>query len=69
MAEKTHKSKLLEKTIELYNSRSRLLTNEKIAEDTGLNYNWLITFTSKEEPGVGRIEALYEYLSGKKLEV
>lgn len=63
------KSKLLEKTIELYKSRSILLTNDIICEKTGLNYNWLITFCNVEDPGVNRIECLYEFLSKKKLDL
>lgn len=62
-------SKLFKKTIELYKNRSIQLTNEVIAEKTGLGYVWLTTFCNTEDPGVCRIETLYNFLSQKRLEV
>lgn len=45
------------------------LTIERIAEDTGLPKEWLVSFRLQRiaSPGIGRVEKLYEYLTGKRL--
>jgi hypothetical protein len=62
-------SKLLKKTIELYENRPISITNEIISEKTGLGYPWICGFRNSEEVGVVKIETLYKFLSGKELEV
>lgn len=64
-------SKLRDVTLQLLNSRRRTLTLAKIAEDTGLGLGFVSTFSAGKtpNPGVCGVEKLYEYLSGKSLDV
>jgi hypothetical protein len=66
-----HGSKLRDVTLQLLNSRRRTLTLTKIAEETGLGVGFISTFSTGKtpNPGVCSVETLYEYLSGKKLDV
>lgn len=47
------------------------LTLPEVYKETNLPYYWLKKFSSGEinDPSVNRVQALYEYLSGRKLEV
>ena len=58
-------------TRELLRHRSRTRTIEVIARETGLTVRFIETFRtgSNKDYGVNRVTKLYEYLSGKKLEV
>lgn len=58
---------LLIKTRTLLKTDGRTLLD--IHKDTGLPYYWLQDFKSQRTDGsdVNRVQALYEYLSGKKL--
>ena len=68
MSKKIKKSKLFMKTLELYENRSIKLTNEIIADKTGIGYPWIIKFAKMDEPSVDRLEVMYEFLSGKELQ-
>ncbi len=63
-------SKLLARTRELLAQKT---TEEmfELAKATNLPYSWLQSVRYKPEvnPAVDRVEKLYEYLSGNKLEV
>lgn len=63
-------SRLLARTRELLAQKT---TNEmvEVAQATGLPYTWIHSVRYKEgvNPAVDRVEKLYEYLSGNKLEV
>lgn len=65
------KSKLAAKTRELLLHSE--IRSERIAADCEVTMAWLMRFRSKfgetEAPSVDRIERLYEYLSGKVIEV
>lgn len=52
-------------------SISKLYVLDQACAATGLSFSWLTQFTSDVggSPAVDRMEALYEYLSGKKLEI
>lgn len=65
------RSKLYVRTLELLRNRPRSQTLAVVSQDTGLPKEWLIAIISRPEtsPGVDRIEVLYEYLSGKQLQV
>lgn len=63
-------SKLLARTRELLADKSTEDLH-RIATATGLTYGWLnqVKYKPDVSPAVDKIEHLYEYLSGKKLEV
>lgn len=63
------RSTLAERTRELLKTRPRTVTYEKIAADTGLKRRWLNDFAGDTHGTwcVGRVETLYNYLSGKPL--
>lgn len=56
-------------------TRQRLLNDvrslETIAEETSFTYSWLRTISNdrglERDPGVQKIQALYEYLTGEAL--
>jgi hypothetical protein len=58
---------LLTETRRLLKERNQKLMDIQAA--TGISFFWLRRFNSGEiqEPGVNRIQTLYEYLSGRKL--
>lgn len=62
---------LAEETRRLLLDRPRRLTYEIIGEATGLNPRWLSHFAGdaeqKSDPGAGKVQALYEYLTGRSL--
>lgn len=62
---------LLLKTKELLLNRPSDISLEVIASDTGLPYSWIVHMTkaSSSTPAVDRCQALYEYLSGRKLDL
>lgn len=68
----SNRSKLHSRTLELL--RDHPGTILEVAEATGLNYHWLVSFRRTGageggDPGVSRVEKLYVYLSGKELDV
>lgn len=58
---------LLKITRKLLNKRKR--TFRSLSRETGLGYFWLIQVAAGNvgDPGVNRIQFLYEHLTGKKL--
>lgn len=60
---------LLTRTIELVRTCGK--SPGKIAAETGLSVYWItsLRYDTTKEPSVNKIVMLYEYLSGKKLEV
>lgn len=64
-------SKLLNKTIKLLQETDIPLNT--IVRETNLTYPWLTRlrgqYDAKASPAVDKIETLYEFLSGKQLEV
>lgn len=60
---------LLEKTLQLLNKEDVDLFDAKAV--TGLGYHWLVSLKrgSIKDPGVDKIQTLYEYLSGKKIKL
>ena len=64
-------SRLCTKTVELLQRRPRTVTYKSIEEATGLKSEWLAGFANREfdDPGVKKVERLYEHLSGKRLKV
>ena len=65
------RSKLYVRTLELLRDRPASKKLAVVAQDTGLPREWLISILVRPHtsPSVDRIEVLYEYLSGKSLEV
>lgn len=64
------KSRLLDKTLELFKDRPRSMTFEDISKETGLPIGWLGTLgQGRNGHSVTRIETLYTYLSGKELDL
>jgi len=59
---------LPERALDLVRNRPPSMTLEKIAENTGINHNWLKAFTSGRiiEPGAAKTWTLYCFLSGKQ---
>lgn len=64
-------SKLHTRTVEAIANRPRLITYDVIAEECGVTVRWLQQFTSGNiaDPGVAKVEAVYEFVTGKKLDV
>lgn len=67
----TNGSNLRDATLRMLNGRRRTLTLKQIAKDTGLGVGFLSSFScgATPNPGVCGVERLYEYLSGKSLDV
>lgn len=67
----TISSRLHAVTHELLRQRPRTLTLDKIAEDTGLTIYWLMHYSGNAncDPGVSKVETLYEYLTKTKLDL
>lgn len=64
-------SKLQERTLELYAALPRNVRLKQISSDTGLTKSWLSEFFNGnlKYPQIGKVEILYEYLSGSPLKV
>lgn len=64
-------STLLDRTRQLLADRPRSMTLAKIACDLGLTEGWLLDMRRPTigDPGVIKVQKLYEYLSGRKLEL
>jgi hypothetical protein len=62
---------LLKRTRDMLRDRPRHVTLRKISDDTGLSYPFLahMSVNAMDDPGVNKIQTLYEYLSGRKLDV
>ena len=60
---------LLEITLDLLEGTEETLT--EIGTSTGLPYEWLkkLKYRKISDPSVGRIQTLYEHLSGQALEL
>jgi|LakMenEpi03Aug12_release.lakeMendotaPanAssembly.Ray.scaffolds.fasta_scaffold667821_1 hypothetical protein len=70
MTVKKPKTQLADITLELLRNRRRTLTYEQISNDTGLTVSFLQSLGGSgdgEHASVSRMQALYEYLSGKPL--
>lgn len=67
----TSPSRLNAAAHKLLTERSRTLTLDKIAADTGLNIFWLTSYSCGQivDPKVSKIETLYEYLSKTTLQI
>lgn len=61
---------LKERTWALYRERPRRITVEMIIRDTGISRGWLADFSNQRQihVSVDKVQTLYEYLTGKKLE-
>ena len=59
-----------EHTRALFTNRPITETLDRISEETGLSKRWLSEFGTKDDldPGVSRVQTLYEYLSKNKLQ-
>lgn len=67
-----NESKLIATTRDLLQARSRLQTYAVIAENTGLTVRWLAQFANSDASddfSATRVETLYNYLSGKPLDL
>lgn len=64
-------SQLEQKTRELYLKLPRNISDADIANATGLSATWICYFVKGKSkfPSPGRLEKLYEYLSGKPLQL
>lgn len=62
---------LLERTVELLREDMKDRTLLELHKETGLPFYWLRKMAGREtkDPSVNRVQALYEYLSGDKLEL
>lgn len=60
---------LLEETLKLLSNRSSVLTLPAISAETKIPLAWLKLFAANgiKDPSVNRVQALYEYLTGRKL--
>lgn len=61
--------KLMRRTLELL--RDRQVTRRAIYDATGIKLDWLQKFEQRQidNPSVNTVERLYEFLSGKELEL
>lgn len=64
-------SRLRDKVLELLDNRPRNVTLKDVAAGAGVKEAWLKRLVANDipEPGVGKVEAVYTYLSGKPLDV
>lgn len=64
-------SRLFQETLYLLRNRPITKTLDVIHKETHLPKRWLLSILSDGEsnPAVNRVEILYEYLTGRKLEV
>lgn len=71
MQEVVKQMSLVTRTKELMKERPRHLTIAVISSKTGLTVGWLQSFsaTGEKDPGANRVQTLYEFLTGKQLEV
>jgi hypothetical protein len=63
--------RLVERTRQLLRERPRTKTYRSIADDTGLNVEFLRTLANErtEDASSSRVLTLYEYLSGRTLDI
>lgn len=64
-------SVLATRTREALAARPRIVTYEVIAEECGVSVRWIQQFASDTiaDPGVHKVEALYNFLTGKELDI
>jgi hypothetical protein len=64
-------TRLRDTTIALYNQRLKTSTRDEIAAASGLSRTWLLNFGrgSLPFPSVNNVECLYEYLTGRQIEL
>lgn len=69
MNDKVLTTKLRDCTLNLLINRPKPMTLQKIADETPLSVEWLKAFQTGKinDPSAGKIETLYEFLSGKCL--
>lgn len=63
---------LRDNTYKLLKNRNIQITLEKISNDTSLSVSWLEMFSRNggiKDPSVNKVQTLYEYLTGSKLEL
>ena len=63
--------RLHERTLHLLHSRPTPMTIKLIADETGINIDWIRKFSSGKisDPSVNTVEHLYEFLTGRELDV
>ena len=63
--------KLLTKTIEAIKNRPSCLTYNHIADECNVSIRWLDNLVAGKikDPGVTKIEAVYEFVTGRSLDV
>lgn len=64
-------TRLIERTRELLRSRPREITYRTIEQDTGLNVEFLRMIAARRstDASSSRVLTLYQYLSGKQLDI
>ena len=64
-------STLKKRTIELFATLPRSISNLEVARETGLSATWIQDFVHGRilDPSVNKVEHLYNYLSKKQLEL
>jgi hypothetical protein len=64
-------SKLLAETLRLWAERDKQVSLQAIASVTGLSVRWLYHFDrqASKAPAVDKVECLYNFLSGKQIEL
>ena len=65
------KMNLYEKTLKLIRNCPRNITYADIGHNTGLSIHWIEKFGQGKikNPSVQKVQTLYEFLTGKKLEI
>lgn len=63
--------KLRPRALELVRNRPPSMTLKQLAQEAGVNLDWLKSFSSNrmKTPTVDNVERVYTYLSGKELEL
>jgi hypothetical protein len=69
MKHKVFPSAIQEKTLVLLSELPRHITLKEVANATGLSHAWLSDFSMQKlkHPSIGRVEALYNYLTNKNI--
>lgn len=64
-------TRLRDQTIVLYNQHLDVYSREEVAVATGLSKTWLFHFGRGliSHPSVNNVECLYEYLTGRRIEL
>lgn len=64
-------TRLRDTTISLYNQHLDVYSRDEVAKATGLSRTWLFNFGAGvlTHPSVNNVECLYEYLTGRQIEL